>query len=379
MFDPTAIKVKPLPEAAAPEPAASEATASTPLVETGPPIKEGTLPSFWRNIKDWAVKISNSTAPLKDIPEDLQKAISERYTGDAEFRENDQLIMINWLYEYIHTATEFTKEKRSDYLIALSEALLEMVWDESLRPNEQLQLLSTGDTTAYKIAKSGGQVLVKGETTSYRVVDISTGGMKYYCGKVPCSEAVSRILDTNDADPFHNIKADSSNTAPIYGFIVPKGKEGRLVFKTNERPVPPGTKPEKGGECSIVSTISFHIRMLKNIAKLIEEDGYSTFILKDEYLDEKAIKRREKREEEAAKEAGKNFEKEMIAPPIRTTQYAKKAKHVFKTRTFENAVRACALKNIILRMIDFLQVKTGGRRYFYRPVAALKSEHKGSK
>lgn len=376
MFDPTTIKVKPLSEAVAkaPEPT----TAETPLVVA--PIQEGTLPSFWRNIKEWAIAISESKAPLEDIPESLQKAISERYAGDAEFRENDQLIMINWLYEYIHKSTEFTEENRRNYLIALSESLLGMVWDESLRPNEQLQLLSTDDAIANAIAKSGGQVLVKGGTTSYRVIDISTGGMKYYCGKVPCSEAVSRIFDTNEADPFHTLKADSSTTAPIYGFIVPKGKEGRLVFKTNERPVPPGTKPEKGGECSIVSTISFHIRMLKDIAKLMEADGYPTFILKDEYLDEKAIKRRQENEaKEAAKAAGKKFEKEMILPPVRATQYAKKGKHLFKTRTFENAVRACALKNIILRMIDFLQVKTGGRRYFYRPVAALKSDHKGSK
>jgi predicted transcriptional regulator len=47
-------------------------------------------------------------------------------------------------------------------------------------------------------------------------------------------------------------------------------------------------------------------------------------------------------------------------------------------RKFQNSVKHCALKNIILRLIDKLQRSAGGgaKRYFYRPIATLKTKHK---
>jgi hypothetical protein len=49
-------------------------------------------------------------------------------------------------------------------------------------------------------------------------------------------------------------------------------------------------------------------------------------------------------------------------------------------RTFENSIRACALKEIVLRWLDIVERGKGaaGRRFFYRPVAALKTGHKGT-
>lgn len=43
-------------------------------------------------------------------------------------------------------------------------------------------------------------------------------------------------------------------------------------------------------------------------------------------------------------------------------------------RKFQNSVRACSIKNIILRWMDHMKV--GGRRWFLRPIAAYKSNHK---
>lgn len=343
---------------------------------------EGTLTAYWRNIKEWAIAISNGTAPLVDLPEQLQKAIFDRYKGDSEFRENDQLIMINWLYDHIQTAKKvstqddmYTVDEKEKYRTTLSNVLLGMVWDESLRPNEQIQLFSSKDTLATSVAKSAGQIVERGGTEAFRTIDVTNGTLRYTCGAAACSDAISRLFDTNPADPFNGLQANNTNTGSIYGFIVNKAKEGRLIFKTNERPVPPGTNPEKGGECSIVSTISFHIRMLKDIAELLTREGYPKFILTDENLDEKALKRTEA----VAKSGGTTSDKPKIKDIERTTQYAIKNGKKFKTRKFENAVRACALKNIILRWMDIMQVEKGGLRYFYRPIAALKTNHKGSK
>jgi hypothetical protein len=355
-YEPAAIKLKPT----------AEASGATPVITDEAP-KEGTLAAYWSAIKAWAVSIGTPAEEqdLRDIPVAVQKAIAERYVGDAQFRENDQLIMVNWLHEHIQTNA--APEQKSGYLTALGEALLGMVWDESIKPNEQLEFLASKD--AISVACGKEQIAKKGEREALRVVDVMTGGIKYTCDGAACAEAVARIFETNADDPLNSLKADNTTAAAIYGFIVPKGKEGRLVFKTNERPVPPGTKPEKGGECSIVSTIAFHIRMLKDIAGLMEAEGYPKFILTEEYLDEKARKK-------SAKTAGQKA----AAEPVRTGEYSlMKGGKPFKTRSFENAVRACALKDIILRWIDIMQRRKGGKRFFYRPIAALKSGHKGSK
>jgi len=125
-----------------------------------------------------------------------------------------------------------------------------------------------------------------------------------------------------------------------------------MVFKTSTPPVS-GTKPEKGGECEIVSTITYHITMLKAIAELMDERGYKRLILRDEVLDEKE---RRKAQKKAGTKAAPN--------PL---------------RQFQNTIRACALKNLILRWLDRMeQGRAAGIRFFYRPIAALKSGHKGS-
>jgi superfamily II DNA or RNA helicase len=360
-YEPAVIKVAP-PEA--------EAAAPAPPAEGEAP-REGTLAAYWKAIKGWAIAIGTPAEPSTgDIPVAVQKAIAERYVGDAQYRENDQLIMVNWLHDHIQSSSVYTGEQKASFLHALGEALLGMVWDESIKPNEQLEFLAAKDPIA--LACGAEQIAKKGERQALRAVDVTTGTLKYTCEGAPCAEAVARIFETNPDDPLNSLKADNTTAAGIYGFIVPKGKEGRLVFKTNERPVAPGTKPEKGGECSIVSTIAFHIRMLKDIAGLMEAEGYPKFILTEQYLDVKAQKK-------TAKAAGAAAG---AAEPVRTGVYSlMKGGKPFKTRSFENAVRACALKDIILRWTDIMQRRKAptAKRFFYRPVAALKSGHKGSK
>ena len=354
-FEPMQIKAPvaaPVPEAPVEAPVEGQAAIQAPV--------EGTLTQFWRTIKEWAIAIKNGTAIKENIPTTVTEAINARYVGDEQIRERDRLIMINWLYDHIHSSDVYTQENKTLYESALAQVLMEMSWDESLKPLEQLELLGSGDLVARATAKE--QIVTKGTTTATRAVDIMTGTLKYICGAAPCADAVARVFEADTADPLHGLQANSQTTGQIYGFIVPKGKEGRLIFKTSENPPPPGGKPEKGGECSIVSTISFHIRMLKEIATLMVAEGYPKFILVDEVLDEKA---RKKKEKEDAKAAGR---KSVVAPrnPL---------------RSFENAIRACALKDIILRWIDVMQQRkgAGNKRYFYRPIAALKTGHKGSK
>jgi hypothetical protein len=242
------------------------------------------------------------------------------------------------------------------YRKSLAETMLEFIWDESLRPVEQVQLIKSGDEIAREVAKE--QIVKKGGTEAFRFVDPITGVMKYVCGSVACSDAVVRVFESDPEDPMRGIKADTATTGQIYGFIVPKAKERRLIFKTSSAPPPPGGKPEKGGECAIISTISYHIQMLKEISNILVAEGYPRFILTDEILDEKARKKAERQQVAGAGKKGAAGE------PMR--------------RVFENTVKACALKDIVLRWLTNMQIPKGGKRYFYRPVAALKTGHKGT-
>ena len=352
-FDPTAMTLQ------APEPAKepeAEGQEEKPGAEEKPQQKPepvaGTIQEYWRAISRWAIAIPKEYTPMDNTPGEVLAAIAARYIGDEKGREEAWMYMISWMYEHIHTSTVYTPDQKASYLKALAETLLQFIWDESLRPNEQLYLVTAKDEFALRTAKE--QVVTKDGVTAFRFVDSITGVLKYMCGAAPCVEAVRKEFEADPTDPLKTLVVNTDTTGALYGFNVPKAKERRLIFKTSAPPAP-GGKIEKGGECAIISTISYHITMLKAISQMLVDEGFPRFILTDDILDEKA---RKKLEKEAAKAAGSK-----LAPT---------AGH----RTFQNAVRACALKDIILRWMDIM--KGGAKRYFYRPVAAMKSGHKGT-
>jgi len=367
-FDPTGITLRKEVAAAAPAaPAVADADAVAPDAvapdaDVAPPAAAppapGTIQAYWAAIGKWANDINTGDSITNAIPQGLLDIMSSRYVKDEKSREESWLSMISWLYDHIQSTETYTDEQKSMFRKTLAETLIEFIWDESLRPTEQVQLIQSGDAMARGAAKE--QIVKKGETEAFRFVDPITGIMKYVCGSVSCSDAVTRVFENDPDDPMRKIQVNTTTTGQIYGFIVPKAKERRLIFKTSSAPPPPGGKPEKGGECAIISTISYHIQMLKDISNLLVAEGYPRFILTEDILDEKARKKKEKQE---AKSAGKSLPKSTGKSDA---------------RTFENAVRACALKDIILRWLTIMQASKGGKRYFYRPVAALKSGHKGT-
>ena len=334
-------------------------------VEAAIPLpKQETVQEYWRSISRWATAIANDTSVIDDIPAEVLTSIASRYIGDEQSREKSWLTMISWLFEHIHTSKEYTVENKTLYLQGLSNTLLELIWDESLRPNEHLQLIQSGDEFAKKAGKE--QIVERDGVKAFRFVDSITGTLKYMCGMSACSEAIKKEFELNPADPLRGVVVNTDTTGSLYGFIVPKAKERRLIFKTSSPPAPNG-KLEKGGECAIISTISYHITMLKEISEILVAEGFPKFILTEEILDEKS---RKKKEREIAKSTGGK----VVVQPKRPG------------RTFENAVRACALKDIILRWMDIMNTGAAAaaaaagakRRYFYRPVAAMKSGHKGA-
>ena len=372
-FEPTAMKVAPV-LAVTPTPTAPAITPAEGAEEAPPAAKEivaSSLTQFWGAIQGWAVEIAAGDAIRENIPPMCCEAIDARYVGDERVREKERLIMVNWLYDHILSSPVYTGEQKRSYLNSLSTTLLEFVWDESLRPNEQQALLRGGDESAQQVARE--QVLKRGTTNAFRYVDASTGVINYVCDGKACSDAVARVLDMDRTDPLNQLKVDITTTGGIYGFLVPKAKEGVLVFKTSDKPPVVGGKVEKGSECAIVSTISFHIRMLKEIAENLVKEGFPKFILIEDVLDEKT----RKKGAAGAAEAGAT-----VATAANVKICGSRETTAKLTRTFQNSSRACALKDIILRWMDIMlsagTAPVKGRRYFYRPIAAAKTGHKGT-
>jgi hypothetical protein len=98
--------------------------------------------------------------------------------------------------------------------------------------------------------------------------------------------------------------------------------------------------------------------------------GYPQFLLSDAILNEK-----EMRAKDTVKAPKKKKEDDDLTPIER--EQKKMREKLFKdTRKFQNAVKACALKNIILRMVDKMERQAKRLRYFYRPIATMKTKHK---
>jgi hypothetical protein len=359
--------------------------------------------SFWKECMNWADAIREGRSDM-DIPPDLLKVLFRRYKGDEYKREFSYMTMISWMVECIMKGVEY-EENRTVYLEALAEIFLEMVWDESLSTEEQKTLLKTPLSPTLE-AVSSEQLIKRGAKEIFRYVNLMKGVIEYSCGEERCSEVIIRAVETDTSDPLYNLQANTNTAGLIYGIVIPKLKDARLVFKTCDRLVPPGTPPEKGLECENISSIEVHKKGLRAIRTMILGLGYPPFLLTDAVLNEKderqpLDKKKKKPDTEestyktvltrlkaegktdaeatAAAEAAK---KEFIDAETAKREFLKTSPERMKVETklkidsrkFQNVIKACALKNIILRLIDKLE--TGRKRYFYRPVSTIKTNHR---
>jgi len=352
-----------------------ETTMSAQVVQQEKPaatVMKSPLP-YWNVCIEWAKQIREGTSPL-DIPPDCMKVLEERYAGDLFKREFNVLTMISWVYEVIRNSTEITDEKRGFYRIILADSFLEIIWDESIQPVEQIQIIqdpanSTDELKKVTIEQTLKQLSKGVEMNIFRYVNPATGKVEYMCDKKMCNESIVQFLEGNAADPINSLEANNETTGKIYGLIIPKISEAKFVLKTNDSPVSKGTRPEKGKECENVSNISGHKEQLMKIQEMITPLGYPRII-------EPIINERETRvKADAAKIAKKKKDAEDAQPLEREAKKVRE-KLMKDSRKFQNVIKACALKNIVLRMVDKMERLERRKRYFYRPVAAIKSKHR---
>jgi len=278
---------------------------------------EGVTRGIWPIVVTLATAVQNGD-DIQDIFALVNKGLAERYTNPAELAKEQQHIFgLVWFYE--------TMKENADHRRVLADAFLGLVWDEILRPKEQLEL--SQDEAAKRIGAE--QFMKKGSKEVFRFVDGHTGELRYLCGDKACDIALAKLFDTDAADPLNTLQANTGTTGPLYGFLVPNLKSGYLTFKTTDKPAAPGKAVPKGGECEIVTQIAFHFTALVRLGDVLAGAGLPRFGL--------------------------------------TLEEIKGA------RKFQNSSRACSLLNIILRWMQLSSVNT--KNWFFRPIAAHKTKH----
>jgi hypothetical protein len=198
----------------------------------------------------------------------------------------------------------------------LEKVILEYLWDEWLSNTIQFQYANTYSAVANEIN------LISGATKAYRFINPNTNERYLICEDGNnCSsiivEAFSKI-----SDPIKQRKATKKLTGILYGYVVPK--RGVMVFKTSE-PHDDEKKPGRGQECGIITAREQHV---KNLVKLGNE------------LEKVGVKKIE-----------------------------------FAPQEITNANRGCTILDLLLRYMDAVQI--GKKRWFFRPLAAYYSGHRG--
>jgi hypothetical protein len=282
--------------------------------------------------------------------------------------------MISWVYEVIRNFAEFSDEQRNSYRIFLADIFLEIIWDESIQPVEQIQIIqdpanSTEELKRATVEQTLTQKSQKETINIFRYVNPVNGKVEYMCNRESCKESIVKFLEGDPTDPMNRVEANNQTTGKIYGLILPKITEGKFVLKTNDSPVSKGVRPEKGKECENVSNISGHKDQLLKIQGMMVALGYPKFI--DPIVNEKEARVRI----EAAKATKKKKDGDDLGPMEREIKKVRE-KLMKDSRKFQNVIKACSLKNIMLRMLDKMERSRNRLRYFYRPVAAIKSNHR---
>lgn len=323
--------------AAGPSVAASATTAAPPEEES---LVDPDFETFWRHVVEWARSIQDGRAAplstrsqniregLRSFPAALQESFRKRYgNGTKEYdRVVKSLMMVAWLYESVKENESLRGE--------LGTATAQMVWDEYLRPAEQYELFrrypDMSDENVFMRDMWEEQRIASGRTVAFRFLNPNTGVLEYICDGRPCPPSYVAVFETEPSDPLRGLKANTSTTAPIYGTVT--YKRGKFIFKTNNPVTPDKDTPAIGLECATLSTTSHTLDILKEVGRRAQE-----VLRSDLGLNEAE----------------------------------------FTRRPFASATKVCALTDISLRLLD--RIKAGRARWFYRPISAFKTKHKGTK
>jgi len=270
---------------------------------------------LWNALVEWVTKITAGTQTQVGI--EIERKIEETTSNFRQHRSvfMDKLEMIIFL------------SKNKDIQKPLYEqAVLEYLWDEWIHPSQQVRLLGTRNPLYTVIASE--QILKNGPITVFRSINPITNVVDYTCEDGnPCSRSITETFQALSSDPVKQRKRDERTTGSLYGFMVPK--RGTMIFKTTE----PTDKfrAVSGQECATITTKSHWLDKLVHIG-----DHFTTL-----------------------KQPNLGLDKE----------------HLSYSTDIINSTRGCTVLDLILRYVDKIGLQ--GKRWFFRPIAAYLTGHRG--
>ena len=275
-----------------------------------------TVEDFWAATVRWIDALAHSAyvAPPTEIEHRRVDVAQQDREHLARFR------MIFDVIEWFHAAYGQSAQKDA---FAFRHALLYYFWDEWLTVEEQQRLVVQGGNGVFECVRENQYRF--GATLVNRYLDLKTGSILFQCeGGEACPPSYIEEILADKEDAMQQLVVSRKTTGALYAVLVPKHGT-QLIMKTVDPPHLPG-KVEKGKQCDIVSNMREHIQHLQRLGSVLEGAGYSDWGL-----------------------AAVNL---------------------------TNALRLCTLTNLVLRIMDVLGVQE--KRWFYRPVAAAYTGHKGS-
>ena len=315
------------------EPEAIEEVEEMPVMEEAAVAAAGagTAGEFWSAVVDWAAELAASPAEV-DVPAEVIERLEQLAGTDKKVEAKLMLIleMIRWFQRSYHKSSR--KNER-----AARHTIKEFFWDNWLRLSEQEELINDPLSVGLENRYDFDGMAVD------RFLDPKDGTIVFMCDGDKCTDAIIRAVKKSKTDAMSGLVVNQSTTGDalhttnnkgketiiklVYGFCVPK--KGQIVFKTNIAPIegPPG----RGAECATVSTMKDHVDKLVHLGMYMRGAGIGDFDLREDTL--------------------------------------------YGSRKVSGAGRVCILMELVLRYMDLCKI--GGRRWFYRPVAAAYTGHKG--
>lgn len=293
-------------------------------------IDDEELVHFWKSLVTWCTALATSKDAVK-VPKPVLEHIRRMSNNMPDIQRiySENLDMVYWFQVAYHKSSNKDNEK-------MRNALLQYFWDNWLTLNEQKLLTYSADIPGANTMINEFRINV-GSSTVTRFLNPENGEIIYWCNtNKQCDKSiVDEVLGmTDEEDYIQHFTIDNRTTGKLYGFLTPKN--GKLVFKTNEPPkvdtkAAKARAPGRGLECISNSTISAHIKDLKELGTILEEHDMTDFDLNDVEMTSR--------------------------------------------RKFAKSSRACTLKELILRYMDKKHIAR--KRWFFRPVSAKYAGHEG--
>ena len=229
------------------------------------------------------------------------------------------------LFDKLKMVMKFMNDVPEEYKSSAGAVCRAYFWDTWLTTAEQEEILEGG---ADENSGTHHRTAIE-DIRALRFLNPYSGVMEYKCGDKKCSDALTGIFEKNPAD---NVRIGSigaavvGKTGPVYGFIT--YKTGIYKFKMAE-PVKEGQPTPHGLVCETVSRST----IIDDALRTIDEPTQNALNIDFNYVG------------------------------------------LLKTKKYDNNSQLCTLLELQLRLMDIERVE--GKRWFYRPIEAHYSGHKG--